>query len=105
QFTYGLRLEASSFDGQPTYNAAVDSSFGRRTDVIPSEVHLSPRAGFSWRLSETGAALKLVRGGFGEFRGRAPFSLFASATDQTGLLDSERQLVCIGPAVPTPDWA
>lgn len=104
QLTYGVRLEESSFNGQPAYNATVDSVFGRRTDLIPSEFHVSPRAGFSWRLSPTGAALKLVRGGVGEFRGRAPFSLFASAADQTGLSASERQLVCIGPSVPTPDW-
>src|SRR5207253_306793 len=104
QLTYGLRFEASSFDGTPAYNAAIDSSFGRRTDVIPSEFHVSPRAGFSWRLSKNGAALRLVRGGVGEFRGRAPFSLFASAADQTGLANSERQLVCIGQFVPTPNW-
>lgn len=105
QLTYGLRLEASRFSGAPDYNAAIDSAFARRTDEIPSEVHASPRVGFSWRLSETGAPLRLVRGGIGEFRGRAPFSLFAAAADQTGLSDSERQLVCIGQSVPTPDWA
>ncbi|HEX6559603.1 MAG TPA: hypothetical protein VF021_09070, partial [Longimicrobiales bacterium] len=104
QFTYGLRLEESQFSGEPAYNPAVDSLFGRRTDHIPSEVHLSPRVGFSWRLSPAGGALKLVRGGIGEFRGRAPFSLFAAAADQNGLLNSERQLVCIGASVPAPDW-
>ena len=105
QFTYGVRLEGSRFDGPKTYNAVVDSAFDRRTDDIPSELHLSPRAGFSWRLSEDGAPLRLVRGGAGEFRGRAPFSLFASAADQSGLLNSERQLFCIGESVPIPDWA
>jgi hypothetical protein len=105
QFTYGVRVEGSRFNGPKTYNAAVDSAFDRRTDDIPSELHLSPRAGVSWRLSEDGAPLRLVRGGAGEFRGRAPFSLFASAADQSGLLDSERQLFCIGASAPTPDWA
>lgn len=104
QFTYGLRFEGSKFDGQPLYNAAIDSAFGRRTDLIPSELHVSPRIGFSWRLSPDNAALKLVRGGIGEFRGRAPFSLFASAAEQTGLAAGERHLVCIGQFVPVPNW-
>jgi hypothetical protein len=46
----------------------------------------------------------IVRGGFGEFRGRAPTQLFQSAIDATGLPTGERLLVCIGGAVPTPDW-
>lgn len=105
QITYGARLERSSFEGKPAYNPDVEAAFGRRTDDIPAETHLSPRIGFSWRLSRPGHALKLVRGGVGEFRGRAPFSLFAAATDQTGLANGERRLVCIGRFVPAPDWA
>lgn len=46
----------------------------------------------------------IVRGGLGEFRGRAPTSLFSSAIDATGLPGGETQLVCVGGAVPTPDW-
>lgn len=49
-------------------------------------------------------AVTIIRGGFGEFRGRAPTSLFANAADATGLPSGELQLVCVGPAVPTPDW-
>lgn len=47
----------------------------------------------------------IIRGGIGEFRGRAPTSLFASAQTATGLANGETQLTCIGAAVPTPDWA
>ncbi|MFL5579902.1 MAG: Spy/CpxP family protein refolding chaperone, partial [Gemmatimonadaceae bacterium] len=47
----------------------------------------------------------IVRGGVGEFRGRAPTTLFASAIDATGLSDAGAQLVCIGAAVPAADWA
>ncbi len=47
----------------------------------------------------------IVRGGIGEFRGRAPTQLFSSAIDATGLPGGETQLVCVGAAVPTPDWA
>ncbi len=47
----------------------------------------------------------IIRGGVGEFRGRAPTQLFSSAIDATGLPGGETQLVCVGDAVPTPDWA
>ncbi|MBI2406947.1 MAG: carboxypeptidase regulatory-like domain-containing protein [Gemmatimonadetes bacterium] len=47
----------------------------------------------------------IVRGGLGDFRGRAPTQLFSSALDATGLPGAETQLVCVGGAVPTPDWA
>lgn len=46
----------------------------------------------------------IVRGGIGEFRGRAPTQLFSSAIDATGLPGAETQLVCVGSAVPIPDW-
>jgi hypothetical protein len=46
----------------------------------------------------------IVRGGIGEFRGRAPTQLFSSAIDATGLPGGETQLVCVGSAVPIPDW-
>jgi hypothetical protein len=105
QLSFGLRGEASRFDDRPAFNPDVLEDFGRRTDRVPSEVHVSPRAGFSLRLNEQGAPLKLVRGGFGEFRGRAPFSLFATALDQTGLSTGESQLECVGDAVPVPNWS
>jgi len=104
QITWGLRAEGSRFDREPAANPQVEQLFGRRTDGIPGELHVSPRVGFSLRLSEQGTPLKLVRGGFGEFRGRAPFSLYASALDQTGLATGEGQVVCVGTGVPTPDW-
>ncbi len=46
----------------------------------------------------------IIRGGVGEFRGRAPTQLFSSAIDATGLPGGETQLVCVGSSVPTPDW-
>jgi hypothetical protein len=50
-------------------------------------------------------AFGVLRGGFGEFRGKAPSSLFSSAVDATGLPTGETQLVCVGSAVPVPDWS
>lgn len=104
QLTFGVRGEATRFDEAPARNPEIERLFGRRTDFIPNELHVSPRVGFSWRLNEQGTPLRLLRGGMGEFRGRAPFSLFASALDQTGLATGETLLECVGARVPVPDW-
>ena len=152
QLTYGARLEYSDFLRRPDYNPAVQQLFGRRTDKFPSELHASPRVGFTWMILDESrepgdsarrgrgqgqgggpggggfgggfgggrgggggggmggmgqggpANATIVRGGFGEFRGQAPTNLFASAIDATGLPGGELQLVCIGAAVPTPNW-
>lgn len=107
QLTYGVRLEGSTFAGAPAFNPAVDSLFGLRTDRLPSELHLSPRAGFTWIAGGGGFGPPplTVRGGIGEFRTPAPTGLFAGAQGATGLAGAEEQLVCVGPAVPAPDWS
>jgi len=115
QVTYGLRLESSSFGGAPPYNPVLDTVFGIRTDRIPSEARLSPRAGFTWtvgggaggggRPGFGGGATTIIRGGFGEFRSPTPTSLYSSALAAPGLSTAESRLICIGSAVPTPDWA
>ena len=159
QLTYGLRLEHTSYSGEPRYNPDVEARFGRRTDVFPSETHASPRVGFTWTLGIpeqaangqgarpggaggfggggagggggarggggggpmggmggggargggaggpfAGLATTIIRGGIGEFRGRAPSGLLTGAVDATGLPGAETQLLCVGTAVPTPDW-
>jgi carboxypeptidase family protein len=66
------------------------------------------RGGRGGGLGASGAAAgasTILRGGFGEFRGRAPTSLFADAADAAGLASSELQLVCVGSSVPAPDWS
>jgi len=106
QLTYGLRLEGSKYPDAPPFNPVVDSLFNRRTDQFPSETHLSPRLGFSY--SYGGASerqpLGSIRGGLGEFRGKAPSQIFASAADANGLSNGQSQLICVGPSVPAPDW-
>ena len=107
QLTYGARLESSTYPGAPAFNAALDSVFsGARTDRFPSEIHLSPRIGFTYTLARTntGPSPGSIRGGFGEFRGRASSQLFASAADANGLANGQTQIVCVGPTVPAPDW-
>ncbi|MEP6732920.1 MAG: carboxypeptidase regulatory-like domain-containing protein, partial [bacterium] len=148
QFVYGARLEGSQYRGAPASNPQVATLFGLSTSDFPSEVHVSPRMGFTWIIGAQnrvngvdqpaapaagrggfggrgggngqrggGAAAAatavpggvnsfgVLRGGFGEFRGRAPSSLFSSAVDATGLPTGETQLVCVGSAVPIPDWS
>jgi hypothetical protein len=114
QLTYGVRLESSSFSGAPAYNAVLDSAFGIRTDRVPSEIRLSPRAGFTWIVgggnggggrAGFGGSTTMVRGGFGEFKSPTPTSLYSSALAAPGLSTAESRLVCIGSAVPIPDWA
>jgi hypothetical protein len=123
QMTYGVRAEGTRFDGRPKYNPTIDQLFGRRTDNFPSEVHASPRVGFTWtsnipapRPADStrgrggagifaGTSSWIVRGGIGEFRGKAPTGLFTSALGATGLVGTESQLVCIGPATPIANWA
>ncbi|HEX8362464.1 MAG TPA: TonB-dependent receptor [Longimicrobium sp.] len=107
QLTYGLRVEGSRVGGQPEHNPRVEELFGRRTGAIPGDFNVSPRVGFTYtvRGGEGKQVLGTVRGGFGEFRSRPLWNLFAGARDATGLAGSQSQLSCIGGAVPVPDWA
>ena len=105
--TYGLRMEGSRYRDKPAYNPEVEATFGRRTDNLPSEARVSPRAGFSLFVGESqfGPPPLTLRGGVGEFRGTAPAQLFASALNATGLNNGQSLLTCVGAAAPTPDWA
>jgi carboxypeptidase family protein len=124
QLTYGARLEGSAYSGAPAYNPTIDSLFHRRTDDWPSEIHASPRVGFTWFIGGGGGGggggagrggggggggfrmpVAIVRGGIGEFRASVPQSLFPSLQSATGAAGAEEQLVCVGPQVPTPQWA
>ena len=107
QVTYGVRAEGSRYPDKPEYNPEVESTFGRRTDQLPSDFRVSPRVGFTAFIGESqfGPPPLTLRGGFGEFRGTAPAQLFASALNATGLNNGQALLTCIGPAAPTPDWA
>ncbi len=128
QMTYGLRLEGTRFPRSPELNPEIVSLFGRSTDRSPTEVHLSPRVGFTYFLGarqqggQAGAGAQggpggqrggfagfnatswILRGGVGEFRGKIPSTLVANAVEATGLPGGQSVLTCVGTAVPTPDW-
>ena len=114
QLSYGVRVEHSSYTGAPAENAAVFNEFGVHTSVLPSELYVSPRAGFSYSIAapeQQGQAqrgfappLLTIRGGAGIFRGTMPANLPGTAQAQSGLLGAQTQLYCTGAAVPIPDW-
>ena len=108
QLTFGVRGELTSFAGAPTRNAAIDSTFGLRTDLWRTETHVSPRIGFTWTIFGDGdspAPIWFVRGGVGEFRGRAPSNLYSSAQQGNGLASGLTTVTCLGPSVPGPNWS
>ncbi len=111
QLAYGVRLEATRYQGAPGMNRMVDSLFNLRTDRIPGGAHLSPRVGFTWIAGPAGGgraggfASTILRGGVGDFRSAPPTGLISAALAGSGLVASESQLVCVGSAVPAPDWA
>ncbi|HEY8174936.1 MAG TPA: carboxypeptidase regulatory-like domain-containing protein [Gemmatimonadaceae bacterium] len=110
QFLYGVRAEGIRFGDTPAYNPAVESAFGLKTDHAPSEVHLSPRVGFSWGVGDRGTAglrgapLYLFRGGVGQFRNNTAVTVITPAMRATGLPGGIQQIQCVGTAVPAPDW-
>ncbi len=115
QLQYGVRVDASRFTSAPRFNPAVERAFGRRNDRVPIPIGVSPRVGFSWTLGRSqevdaffGAARTpraVVRGGLGVFTNAASAGAIGGALDNTGLPSGTQQILCVGPAVPLPDWA
>ncbi len=118
QFLFGGRVEGNRFLDRPRYNAEVDQSLGVRNDEVPTSFHVSPRAGFTWIRVPAGSGFtyngigqfnigppSYLRGGIGEFRSLLAARALTPAILGSGLPGSELYITCIGPAVPTPDWA
>jgi hypothetical protein len=110
---FGTRIEGSEFNGAPARNVAVDSAFGRRTDIIPRDGAVLPRIGFSWSKAQPegsgggnpfGNGALTFRGGIGRFRDAPNTQLFSGAQTATGLAEGESQIFCVGTGVPTPTW-
>jgi Carboxypeptidase regulatory-like domain len=113
QLVFGTRIEGSEFNGAPARNVAVDSAFGRRTDIIPRDGAVLPRIGFSWSKAQPegsgggnpfGNGALTFRGGIGRFRDAPNTQLFSGAQTATGLAQGESQIFCVGTGVPTPTW-
>jgi hypothetical protein len=81
--TSGLRADLLAVDGHAPYNPAIDSIFGRRTDLIPGRrVELSPRLGVTW--DRSGARRERLLGGIGLFAGRPPLAWYVPALANHG---------------------
>jgi hypothetical protein len=114
QFQYGVRVDASTFTTSPDANPLVLSTFGRSNDALPRPVLVSPRVGFSWtvgRAPEIGtfagavrAPRAVIRGGVGVFASTMSPTQVGGALDNTGLDSGVQQIMCVGPAVPVPQW-
>jgi hypothetical protein len=114
QVQYGVRLDANRFLDAPAYNAELDQRLGVRNDRVPNGLFVSPRVGFSWQYG-TGPQIgafegafrgprAVVRGGVGIFQNMPQATLIGGAIDNTGLANAIQQMVCVGGAVPAPDW-
>lgn len=102
--TAGFRANRLSMDDRPKYNAAIDSIFKRRTDVMPMwKIHWSPRIGIEWHASDRDE----LRGGIGVFTGRPPIAWLHTPLTSYGI--GTGTLTCatgVGPGAPTfePDY-
>ncbi|MFI5229222.1 MAG: carboxypeptidase regulatory-like domain-containing protein [Gemmatimonadales bacterium] len=115
QIQYGLRLDGNRFDGGPASNSAVEQQFGVRNDAVPNHLYASPRVGFSWvygtasQVSAFDGMVRgpqaVIRGGIGIFQSTPSATSIGSAMNNTGLASAVQQLVCVGVAAPSPDWA
>src|SRR5206468_3209200 len=130
QLTYGLRVEGTRFPSDPQYNPEVETLFGRRTDRSPSEVHASPRIGFTYFISAPDAPTDnerdnqdgndrtsnrpndfnkfnqnnwIVRNNINKFHGHISSNLIASTIETTRLPNNQSTLTCINATIPTPN--
>jgi hypothetical protein len=114
QLQYGVRLDGNRFSATPTFNPDLVTVFGERNDRVPNHVYFSPRLGFSWsygtapQIAGFAGAVRgpraVVRGGIGLFQNTPNTTLISGAIDNTGLASALQQVLCAGPATPTPDW-
>jgi hypothetical protein len=89
--TGGVRAEVLSFTGKPSYNPAVDSLYGRKTNEYPgTRVQWSPRLGFVLDTRADHSAR--LRGGAGVFAGRPPLAWLSQALRFDGV--GTRSLIC-----------
>jgi hypothetical protein len=83
--THGVRVDAPRFPDTPRSNPLMLSEFGHATDVVPSPVMWSPRAGFNWSLGENRGTRSQIRGGAGLYTGRPPYVWISDEYANTGL--------------------
>jgi hypothetical protein len=80
--TYGVRVDLPLFPDKPTRNEFSETTFGYRTDIVPSSQQWSPRVGVNYDMHGDGRAQ--VRGGLGLFTGRTPYVWLSNQYGNTG---------------------
>lgn len=115
QIQYGLRVDGNRFEDSPILNSDVERLFGARNDRVPNRYYVSPRIGFSWtqgtaaQVAAFDGAVRgpraVIRGGGGIFQSTPTAQTISTVLDNTGLPSGVQQLMCVGAAVPTPDWS
>ena len=103
RFQYGIRIEGNRFGSRPAVNPAVVTAFNRSTDVVPTAITVAPMIGFT--RTYTGAHGGSFSGGIREYAGTLSSQTVENVSRFTGLPDAIQQLVCVGSAVPTPQWS
>ena len=84
--TYGIRGDIPRFPDTPLANPLAVTDFNLRTDITPSPMAWSPRAGFNWALGAgSGGRQSQVRGGVGLFSGRTPYVWLSNQYGNTGV--------------------
>ena len=80
--SYGVRVDLPIFPDKPTRNEFSETTFGYRTDIVPSSQLWSPRVGVNYDLHGDGRAQ--VRAGLGLFTGRTPYVWLSNQYGNTG---------------------
>ena len=80
--SYGVRVDLPVFPDKPTRNEFSETTFGYRTDIVPTSQQWSPRVGVNYDMHGDGRAQ--VRGGIGLFTGRTPYVWLSNQYGNTG---------------------
>ncbi len=98
---YGARLDRNSYGGRPQPTLAVASLVPDNSGQVPAELLLTPRVGFTYALG--GPRDVAFEGGIGGFSGALGIQSLAPDWNATG--GAGANLICVGPASPSPDWS
>ncbi len=131
----GVRLDHLTLGQLPPGSPAVFNQFGLRTDQLPAVTSIAPRIGAAFLLKEQksirmrdqngsmttfeyvdlNAALGMPQGNLGTgvtifgtvgaYPGTIGASRVAAVRERTGLPNTRQELICVGDAVPQPDWS
>ena len=81
--SFGVRLDLPTFPDKPTANPDAVAIYGFRTDEVPNQQLWSPRAGFTYAISQD--RNELIRAGLGLFTGRTPYVWLSNQYGNTGI--------------------